>query len=317
MSDPSALFAAAQAHYRAGRLDAAKERCERLLATAPDHGGALHLLGLIAFQAGGRAEASRRFSEAAAWAAARGDGDLALQRAVEAVTAEETPATRRLFADVAGSLRFTEDDPVVRPLLTRAINEGWGPVAPLAAAAAGLIKARVGGPIEDDELLRVALTAAPVTDRAMEESLTRKRRELLTSGGNDDFAAALAQQCFLGGYVFAQTEEEAAQVTALRARVEAGETAGLAALACYMPLGEVAGAENFTGGAALAAVLKQQRDEPAEETRLAAALPALTPIAGDAADGEPWPRWSGSPAPEAAVTLREYLKSRFPRCRAG
>ena len=312
MSDPSALFAAAKAHFRAGHLAEARERGERLLAAEPHHGGALHLLGLIAFQSGERAEAARRFSEAAALALARGDADTALQCAVEALTADETPQTRRLFADIAGTLRFSKDDPVVRPLLTRAISEGWGPVAPLAAAAAGLVKA--GWRLEDDALLRAALTAAPITDRALEEALTRKRRELLAGATvPEDLAAALARQCFLNGYVFAESDDETAQAAALRARAEAGETAGLPALACYLPLGEVAGAENFTGGAALAAVLQQQRDEPAEEKRLAAALPTLTPIARDADDSEPWPRWNGTPAPETPVTLREYLQNRFPQ----
>jgi len=311
MSDPSALFAAAQAHLRAGRLAEARERAERLLAAEPQHGGALHLLGLIAFQQGARAQAAQRFSQSAALALARGDGDTALQGAVEALAAEETPRTRRLFADIAGTLRFSQDDPVVRPLLTRAIGEGWGPLAPLAAAAAGMVKA--GGRLEDDGLLRAALAAAPVADSALEEVLTHKRREMLAGATvPEDFAAALARQCFLNGYVFAQSGEETAKLAALRARVEKGDPAGLPTLACYGPLGEVAGAERFTGGGALAAVLRQQRDEPAEEKRLAAALPALTPIATGADDAEPWPRWSGSPAAETPVTLRDYLANRFP-----
>ncbi len=270
MRDASALFAAAQAHYRAGRL----------------------------------AEAARLFSQGAALALAEGDGDTALQRAVEALTADETPATRRLFADIAGTLRFSQDDPVVRPLLTRAITGEWGPLAPLAQAAAGLVTAG----LEDDELLHAALAAAPIADAALEAALTQKRRDLLDGAAVPaKFAAALAQQCFLNGHVFAESAEETAQVAALRARVEAGDTAGLAVLACYRPLGELAC--GLTDGA----VLKQQRDEPLEEKRLAAARPALTPITTDIRESEPWPRWSGHGAAQTPVTLRAYLQNRFPR----
>ena len=43
--------------FSAGRTDAARETCRALLARAPEHAGALHLLGLIAHQAGDRAGA--------------------------------------------------------------------------------------------------------------------------------------------------------------------------------------------------------------------------------------------------------------------
>jgi ubiquinone/menaquinone biosynthesis C-methylase UbiE len=311
MADPSVLFAAAQAHYRAGRIAEAQARCERLLAEAPGHGGAMHLRGLIAFQAGEKAQAARLFCAAAALALAAGDGDMALRCAVEALTAQETPQARRLFAAIASALRFSQDDPVVRPLLARAIAEEWGPLAPLAIAAAGLVKAKAaaGGGLAEDELLRVALAAAPVADAGLEAALTAARYELLERGGDANFAAALAQQCFLGGYVFAETREE----TAMLARLRGETTPQLLALACYRPLGETANAESFAAADdALAPVLKQQRDGPAEEKRLAAALPVLTPI-GAANWGEtPWPRWSGNGTPEAPMALRDYLSSRFP-----
>jgi SAM-dependent methyltransferase len=308
MTDPSVLFAAAQALYRAGRLTEARERCERLLAAAPGHGGALHLLGLIAFQDGARESAAALFSHAAAQALSAGDGDAALQCAVEALTAEEKPQTRHLFAAVAGALRFSQDDPVVRPLLTRALQEEWGPLAPLAAAAAGLVKARLasGGGLADDELLRAALVAAPVTDAALEAALTAARRELLEGNGDAAFAAALAQQCFLGGYVFAETKEEPAKL----ARLPAETALQLLTRACYRPLSEMAGTLTATNDAP-AAVLKQQRDEPAEEKRLAAALPVLTPIGAADTEETPWPRWSGHGAAQTPLPFRAWLAERF------
>jgi predicted O-linked N-acetylglucosamine transferase (SPINDLY family) len=45
-------FAAALAHHSAGRLDEAAAACERILASAPDHPAALHLLGVVSLQQG-------------------------------------------------------------------------------------------------------------------------------------------------------------------------------------------------------------------------------------------------------------------------
>jgi SAM-dependent methyltransferase len=310
MAEADSLFAEAQALHRAGHLPQAREFYAQVLRITPQHDGALHGLGLIAFRQGDGRAAALHFAEASAMALARGDGDTALQRAVEALTAQETPATRRLFADVAGTLRFGQDDPVLRPLLARAIAEKWGPLAPLAAAAGGLVMA-AGGARADDALLRIALTAAPVTGTGLETALTLARRDLLERGGDAGFAAALAQQCFLNGYVWWQTEAEAARVESLRARVEAGGASDtdVAILACYLPLHSVRGAEAFTGDI-LAPLLRQQRDEPAEEKAIAATLPALTPVAVDG-DDTPWPRWPGLPAAETPLTLRAYLERRF------
>ena len=371
MTDTSVLFAAAQALHRSGRLAEARDRYVRVLAEAPRHGGALHMLGLLAFQSGeteqavtllaqaaavdpdvpslhvnlgfaltaaGRlteAEASHRKALAlrpgdvhaltalAALALARGDSDTALQAAMAALAANENAGTRRLFADIAGTLRFEADALNVRALLTRAIAEGWGPAAPLAQAAAGPVRARLaaGGAVADDMLLRAALTAAPVTDAALEDALTDGRRRL---PGDTAFTAALAQQCFLSGYVFWQDEDETARVAALRTGIEARLAAGdgvpdaeLALLACYVPLHDVAGIEKVTANTALAALLQQQRDEPAAEQRLAAALPALTPIDASPDSDTPWQRWSGLPSPEAPVSLRVYLGGRYPAADLG
>ena len=371
MTDASVLFAAAQALHRAGRLAEARDRYVRVLEQAPRHGGALHMLGLLAFQSGeteqavtlltqavaadpdvpslhvnlgfaltaaGRladAEVSHRKALAlrpgdvhaltalAALALARGDSATALQAAMAALASHENAGTRRLFADIAGTLRFENDDPAVRALLTRAIHESWGPAAALAQTAMGLVRARLaaGGAVEDDMLLRAALAAAPITDAVLEEALTMARRKL---PGDTVFAAALAQQCFLNGYVFWQDEDETSRAAALSAHVEDRLAAGnsvpdaeLATLACYQPLHALAGAQKIVATRAIASLLRQQRDEPVEEQRLAAALPVLTPL-GTSRDSEaPWPRWSGLPAPEAPVLLHIYLGGRFPAADLG
>ena len=52
MATISELLAVALKHHTAGRLEAAEEIYRRVLAEAPDHPEALHLLGTIAHQAG-------------------------------------------------------------------------------------------------------------------------------------------------------------------------------------------------------------------------------------------------------------------------
>ena len=47
-----AMFAAAVQAFRAGHSDEAERRCREVLALAPDHAAALHLLGMTAFQSG-------------------------------------------------------------------------------------------------------------------------------------------------------------------------------------------------------------------------------------------------------------------------
>ena len=49
MTDTSVLFAAAQALHRSGRLAEARDRYVRVLAEAPRHGGALHMLGPVSY----------------------------------------------------------------------------------------------------------------------------------------------------------------------------------------------------------------------------------------------------------------------------
>ena len=93
MAETDSLFAEAQALHRAGHLPQAREFYVEVLRTAPQHDGALHGLGLIAFRQGDGRAAALHFAEASAVALTRGDGDTALQCAVEALTAAQSPSS--------------------------------------------------------------------------------------------------------------------------------------------------------------------------------------------------------------------------------
>src|SRR5205807_9033568 len=105
-------------------------------------------------------------------------------------------------------------------------------------------------------LLRL-LVSGRVSDGEIERVLTIARRQLLDQAGGDAldapslaFFCALAQQCFVNEYVFAESAEEGAAVERLRATVLADlekrrEIApqALIAVASYRPLHALAGAE--------------------------------------------------------------------------
>jgi Tfp pilus assembly protein PilF/SAM-dependent methyltransferase len=279
-----------------GKLEEAEASHSRALALEPGNADTLKSLALLAL--------------------ARGDAGLAMRRIHEAVLRDDSPRSHRIFADIVQGLSWESDDDGVRALLTRAIDEGWSRPSVFAGTALGLIRLRraAGGRLQDDSLLRALLRAVPNSDVALERDLTSLRRALLLAGGGTDaFALALAQQCFLNEYVWNVAADEAAEIGMLRAKAPLTE-AELVALACYLPLGSLPDAS-----AAPAILLTQQRDEPAEEKRLAAAMPALTPIADDVSravaamyEENPYPRWARLQEPIAPVRLGHFLASRFP-----
>jgi len=181
-----------------------------------------------------------------------------------------------------------------------------------------------------DPLTIALLRATPNTDAALEAMLAKARRDLLTEGEGDlAFAAALAWQCFLNEYVFWQDAGETAQANALKTRLEAALAAGgvvppswVVAAACYFPLSSLANAALLRQRSwpdVVTALLVQQIDEPAEEKRLAAALPVLTPLGEGVSQAvraqyeeNPYPRWGRIPDDGPQVTLAAHLQAKFP-----
>jgi 2-polyprenyl-3-methyl-5-hydroxy-6-metoxy-1,4-benzoquinol methylase len=242
---------------------------------------------------------------------ASGDHAAACRSAVHALTLEENAFTRTSFVAVVRMMQFYEDNEMLRGLLLRALVQQWGRPEDLAAQAADLIRAAGTGleALARDELLRALLCLMPNQDPALEAALMGARRALLTralAGENAhvEFHAALARQCFLNEYVLTASDEEMADVERLRARVttalDAGEAvtpAQIAALASYAPLTD-ARLMDRTWPAATDAIVTQQLREPAEEKRLAAALPQLTPVSDGVSQAvrqqyeeNPYPRW--------------------------
>jgi tetratricopeptide (TPR) repeat protein len=255
----------------------------------------------------------------------------ALDAALRALALEETPQTRRLFVQCVKDLRFDGDATALRPWLLRALKEGWDRPGDLARVSAELV--RQGDDPADDELLLTLLRLTPNLDVALEEMLTAARRDFLqavTEGeaAGSAFHAALAQQCFINEYVFAQSDDETAQAAALRERLsDALESiaditpAMLVALATYVPLHALPQPERLLAKpwpGVVEDILTQQVREPWEERCLRADIPCLTEIddadsirVRDQYEENPYPRWvrAGTAEPQDATT---HLRQNFP-----
>jgi hypothetical protein len=158
--------------------------------------------------------------------------------------------------------------------------------------------------VADNALLRCALEKTEICSQEIENFLMCVRFALLQStiaagpdfGGIEDkvlgFYAALAQQCFINEYVFAQSDDETRQADNLRGLL-AERVAAAAAIpalllitvAAYFPLHllpEVASLRSLNWPSLLNGLLRQQLFEPFEEERIRASIPSLTTIDDDA-----------------------------------
>ncbi len=309
-----ALFNLGNVLRAAGRNAEAITCYRRALAAEPRYAAALNNLG-VALEDAGRVEDA-----------------LAAYRA--AVALEENVEMRMNFARCAAIAPRVPDDAAFRALLARAMGEAWTRPADLARTAATMLRTERG--LATSALLLAHLATAQVCDAALEQSLTKLRRERLEAASverHEDAAAlaltcALARQCFLGDYVLAFTADEAARVETMRRAVEAAlasrsevDAASLAILAAYVPLGSLEGATRLMERQwpeALSAVILQQVIEPRTEAALAQVLPSLTPVRGEVSrevrrqyEESPYPRWVAC-APAQPATLEAHLQALFP-----
>ena len=182
--------------------------------------------------------------------------------------------------------------------------------------------------LAQDELLCRLLESDPITDIGLERVLTSVRYAMLTAAGAGtapddsllDFNCSVARQCFINEYVFATTDDETEQAQHLRAALEERLSAGSTypplwpvAVGAYFPLHTLQNAQALLDrpvAPSAAALFAQQVSEPAEEKRIAGAIPALTEIGGEVSravrqqyEENPYPRWTrlGPPAQPAGL----------------
>jgi SAM-dependent methyltransferase len=191
--------------------------------------------------------------------------------------------------------------------------------------------------IAGDPLLRQLLISGRVRDPDLERVLTVARRVLLdwacganASGGDlVAFFGALAEQCFLNEYVFAESDDERAAIARIAATLgERAQGGGeilpewLLATAAYRPLHALAGADALLARAwpePIERLLTLQVREPREEQAIRAALPALTPIADRVSravqaqyDENPYPRWIMTAPAGQPIAIDDDIRRKFP-----
>jgi tetratricopeptide (TPR) repeat protein/SAM-dependent methyltransferase len=284
---------------------------------------------------------------------AAGEAAALLKRALPAGTAE----TRSLLVLCLQSLSAEALEPLGTEVL-RALSEGWARGGELERVGISLLARRVGvaecvakldagvalaaadlAKLAADPLTRQVLICGRACDRDLERVLTAARRRLLataqaeataeTSAEPLDFVCALAQQCFINEYVFAQTPDERAEVERLAAAITERIRAGadipahwLAASAAYAPLWKIKGAERLVERGWPSPVddlLTQQVSEPAEERAIRPSLPAFTPLDESSLvvqaqyEENPYPRWVTPPPLIKPLSVNDFVRGKFPR----
>ena len=339
------------------------------LQARPGFADAHNNLGLALFHVGRLEEAVAHFEKAVAvdphyinaylnlarQLYAAGDVVQAVSVVARALEVEASPDAKLLFARFVGALQDGAAAEPYRDLIIQAVSEGWARTSDLARVSVlmikrnGAVSSRIGGraaiawddlaTIAEDRLLRTVMSATRVNDPDLERLLTAARRLLLDAAARPmgeppmavlEFACALAQQCFINEYVFAEDADERmaalrlADSLADRLRAE-DEIPGLwpGTVGAYRPLHGVPDAHrllNRSWPAAVVEVLTQQIREREEEQAIRASLPTLTRIENEVSrkvrdqyEENPYPRWVARAPPIMSFPLGEYFRMRFPR----
>ncbi len=297
----------------------------------------------------------------------QGDGEAATVFICQSLKLQQTHNAQRIFVDIIRNGRGIADSDAIQSLMVRALTEPWGRPGDLAPAGVELLKldAYIGpcvaravsawpellsarelyesdGPaaLLDNPVLGALLTSSENPDVGMERLLTAARHLLLEAArdavGDEhealSFYSALARQCFINEYVFAQSEEEGRQVDDLCARLTGRIESGVAvpvlwvtAIAAYRALGSVPLSERLLDRQwpePVAALLAQQIAQPQAEALLRAEIPRLTDIADGVSrdvrelyEENPYPRWVRTARGEGLNGIGAYLYRKFPLAR--
>jgi SAM-dependent methyltransferase len=295
------MFTRALEYQRAGEDGPAVRLYRKILEVRPDHVAACDRLAAAYVTQGKLDKASAQYAELARIA----------------------PQTLSQFGRVLGTLRT---------LLPQLAAQLSGPSISPDISAPGI------DAIIHDPYFRTVLENSAVYDSALERWLTALRASILRAtadrremdGDALTFCAALARQCFINEYVFAVDPAEQDALEKLRAAVSdalarnaAIQPPELLALAMYVPLHDLAGAEVLTKTAwpdPVANVVTQQVVEPQAEIALRDGIARLTAI-GDGVTAQvrqqyeenPYPRWASLAAPPwPLLSLDDHLRRILP-----
>ena len=318
------LAARATLAFQEGRAIDAEVLCKQILAHDARQPTALNIVGLL-YQASGN---HRLAAKTLAKAVAANELDAACQYNLAAsyqALGQRADAARHYRKALAlglsgkGPEPFLLQDATIIQCLSRMEDRSSLPVRNESVFGAGEIAA-----IAENTFLRCALGSTIIRGVPLEAFLTGLRQALLRLadyGASGSVAlpedvlglfCALAEQCFLNEYVFAQTAEETSRAEPLRALLQQKLSDGadvpvglLAAVGAYFPLHAIPKAEALLRSKwpdYAAGLLRQQVKEPLEEIEDRAAIPALTAVDNSTSvevmrqyEENPYPRWTINP----------------------
>jgi SAM-dependent methyltransferase/tetratricopeptide (TPR) repeat protein len=315
------LMAQAGYLFQRGQTDQAQAICDNVLTREPAQVNALNLLGLI-HQASSRHKlAVKMLSKAVASDPFNAACHYDLACSLQALGRNNEAEAEFKQAIVFGAKVKPPEDIVLRSAAISAcidkIEASWPlPVKPDELFTPASLQAIAG-----DLYLCCALATVPLHRATIEKFLTALRAALLRPvagdmAASDDATArlvcAVAQQCFINEYVFAQSDAETRHALELRDELlqilTKGKTVSpmlLAAVAAYFPLHTLPPARQLLDRQwpdFAAEVIRQQVREPLEEIGERASIPSLTSVDDTVSlqvmqqyEENPYPRWTINP----------------------
>jgi 2-polyprenyl-3-methyl-5-hydroxy-6-metoxy-1,4-benzoquinol methylase len=332
-ADIADLMAEAKRAYHQGQSAQAEVICKQIIERDPAHPTSVNLLGVINQASGRHRLAVKMFAKAIALDELDAAYYYNIASSYQALGEGAAATTHFKKAIILGLSdkpveEFMMRNPTVIACVQRIMVQSSGAAKNQEFFGAGDIAA-----IANDVFIRCALEATIIRGVALELFLTHLRATLLRLAGaaihdhakvDDEVVSlfcAVAQQCFITEYVFAQSEEETQQASRLRDLLLQKSAAGsgippllLAAVAAYCPLHALAAAKSLLAAQwprHAADLLQRQVSEPLAEAADRAAIPALTAI-DDAVsmqvmkqyEENPYPRWTINRAAVLAADMK-------------
>jgi len=336
--DIAQLMAAANRAHQQRRLADAEVICKQILSRAPAHATCLNLLGVV-YQASGRHRlAVKLFTKAIAVDDLDAGFHYNIACSYQAM-GEQIAAAEHFKAAITLGMsekrsveEFVMENVVLLRCMDRIASRSWS------NENESLLSAEDVAAIAQDILLRCALELTVIHGGPLELLLTHLRSTLLGLVPDDPSGTvqvredvmllfcALAEQCFINEYVFAQTDSETKRASEVRDLLVEKLTTGskispflLAAVAAYFPLHTIPNAKSLLAlkwPEYAVQLLQQQVREPQEEIEdrpNIAALTAIDDLTSKAVmqqyDENPYPRWTINPCKVVAGDMKRHART--------
>jgi SAM-dependent methyltransferase len=337
-ADIPALLSAANNAYQQRRLADAEIFCKQILSRAPAHATCLNLLGVIYQTSGRHRLAVKLFAKAIAVddldAGFHYNIACSHQAMGERIAAAEhfKTAITLGMSEKRSVEEFIMENVVLLRCIDRIASRSWSDEDESSLSVEDVAA------IAQDILLRCALELTVILGGPLELLLTHLRLTFLRLAADHPSGAArlgddlvllfyaLAQQCFINEYVFAQTDKEAKRAGELRdlllEKLAIGSRISpllLAAVAAYFPLHSISSAKSLLAlqwPDHAVRLLRQQVSEPLEEMEDRPRILALTAIDDFTSkavmhqyDENPYPRWTINPCQVVAGDIKRHART--------